>query len=344
MSKRCSSKNEKESLISDIEILPKPGASARFFSSLKVDNSVYLASLAFHGFHILKEELGVGNYGKVKRARQGGKDIAVKIINRDNMPVEMADKFLSREIQVLKEVQHKNIVKICRIFDYPRKVYIFMEYIERGNLFDYLKERTRLSEPESRYFYAQIISAVKYLHSLEIAHRDIKCENIMLTMNAEIKLIDFGFCKKTELTDSSSSTFCGSTAYAAPEVLQGIPYDPFMYDIWSLGCVLYVMVTGTMPFNEHNVMKMVEDQLNKVISYPVSLQLSESFVTLIDRMLEPDIFKRLTITEVQRSIWIQASKSSSPPNMSKAENQPPQDDNIVTSSSSDSLGMFFGIE
>ncbi|PRD20438.1 UNVERIFIED_CONTAM: Tssk1b, partial [Trichonephila clavipes] len=142
-------------------------------------------------------------------------------------------------------------------------------------------ERTYLSEPESRYFFRQIVSAINYLHNLEIAHRDVKCENIMLTMDAEIKLIDFGFCKRSGHSDRLSNTFCGSTAYAAPEVLQGVPYDPFMYDIWSLGCVLYVMVTGNMPFDESNVMKMVEDQLNKAISYPTSFQLSESFIVSI---------------------------------------------------------------
>ncbi|CAL1269623.1 unnamed protein product [Larinioides sclopetarius] len=194
------------------------------------------------------------------------------------MPADLAEKFLTREIEILRKVQHQNIVHVYRIFDYPRRVYIFMEFIERGNLYDFLKERLRLSESEARYFFRQVVSAVKYLHYLDIAHRDIKCENIMLTNKAEIKLIDFGFCKRIGRFDELSCTFCGSTAYAAPEVLQGIPYDPFLFDIWSLGCVLYVMVTGMMPFDDLNVTKMVENQLNKVISYPSYSQLSQSFL------------------------------------------------------------------
>ncbi|GFY44634.1 hypothetical protein TNIN_65271, partial [Trichonephila inaurata madagascariensis] len=139
--------------------------------------------------------------------------------------------------------------------------------------------------------------------------------------------------------DRLSNTFCGSTAYAAPEVLQGVPYDPFMYDIWSLGCVLYVMVTGNMPFDESNVMKMVEDQLNKAISYPTSFQLSESLITLIDRMLEPDILSRLTIIEVQKST-LDSGEAIVLAFRKCKKLEITQDPNIISSSSSDSLGTF----
>ncbi|XP_055931963.1 testis-specific serine/threonine-protein kinase 3-like [Argiope bruennichi] len=316
--------------------------SGRFLTSSQISNSVYMASLAFYGFHILREELGDGNYGKVKRATHRGKDLAVKIINRDAMPSELAEKFLSREIEILRKVQHKNIVHVYRIFDYPRKVYIFMEFVERGNLYDFLKEKIQLSESESRYIFRQIVSAIKYLHYSDIAHRDIKCENVMLTNNAEVKLIDFGFCRRVGNYDELSCTFCGSTAYAAPEVLQGIPYDPFKYDIWSLGCVLYVMATGTMPFNDMNVTKMVEDQLNKVISYPRYCQLTQCFLTLMDRMLEPDVLLRATILHVERSLWLQI-RDDVIPDMSKKESGP-SDDGAVTPISSDYLGMIFEAE
>ncbi|GIY61023.1 hypothetical protein CEXT_67311 [Caerostris extrusa] len=138
MSKECFIENEDNASFKTVEIVPILSRTAGNLSAnITLDVSVYRASLAFHGFHILNEELGDGNYGKVKLARQGGKDIAVKIINRDSMPNDLAEKFLGREIEILREVQHENIVHILRIFDYPRKVYIFMEFVDRGNLYDF---------------------------------------------------------------------------------------------------------------------------------------------------------------------------------------------------------------
>ncbi|CAL1269621.1 unnamed protein product, partial [Larinioides sclopetarius] len=203
--------------------------------------------------------------------------VAVKVITRDKLSNEFATKFLPREIEVLSKINHENIVKVYKIFNFPSKVYIFMELINE-DLLGYVRSHGRLKEKEARQFFEQMVNAMKYLHSLNIAHRDLKCENIMIDENQKIKIIDFGFCRSTGRFDELSCTFCGSTAYAAPEVLQGIPYDPFLFDIWSLGCVLYVMVTGMMPFDDLNVTKMVENQLNKVISYPSYSQLSQSFL------------------------------------------------------------------
>ncbi|GBN96943.1 Testis-specific serine/threonine-protein kinase 1, partial [Araneus ventricosus] len=217
-----------------------------------------------YGF-TLGRVLGQGSYCKVRSAIYEGEEVAVKVITRDKLSHEFSTKFLPREIEVLSKINHENIVKVHKIFNFPKKVYIFMELIE-DDLLGYVRSRGRLKESEARHFFEQMVSAMKYLHSLNIAHRDLKCENIMIDENHRIKIIDFGFCRST--VDSNkrrrlSETFCGSTAYAAPEVLQGLPYNPMMYDVWSMGCVLYIMTTGMMPFDDSHIRKMVQLQLKR---------------------------------------------------------------------------------
>lgn len=117
-----------------------------------------------------------------------------------------------------------------------------------------------------------MVSAVEYLHSKDIAHRDLKCENILLTSKDNIKIGDFGFarlCRDAQTgTRVLSNTFCGSAAYAAPEVLQGVSYNPKMYDVWSLGCVLYIMLCGSMPFDDTDIPTMLHIQKHHLIEFP----------------------------------------------------------------------------
>lgn len=269
-----------------------------------------LEDLSALGFHIGRE-LGEGSYCKVRSATYGEKDLAVKIITRDRLSVDFKTRFLPREIEILSKVDHRHIVKVYKIFSYPRRVYIFMELMERGDLLCLIRRRGRLTEYETcRYFY-QMVTAIQYLHSLNIAHRDLKCENIMINDYDEIKIIDFGFCRVTvnkEGRRELSRTFCGSTAYAAPEVLQGVPYNPMMYDVWSLGCVLFIMVTGTMPFDDTHIRKMVTCQLKRQIRYPSTFDVKKDVKTIIARMLEPDVTKRATMSQVDKCKWFEQNR------------------------------------
>lgn len=165
-----------------------------------------------------------------------------------------------------------------------------MQYAENGSILDLIHKERRLSEPRACQFFRQIIAGVDYIHSQGVCHRDIKCENILLDERFVVKLIDFGFAKcykdtpkssgqekletamsngSTEPSQKSSSlkkkekdsklseTYCGSYAYASPEILKGIPYDPFLSDLWAMGCVLYAMVFGRLPFDDRDPSKLI---------------------------------------------------------------------------------------
>ncbi|KAG8189818.1 hypothetical protein JTE90_026121 [Oedothorax gibbosus] len=266
-----------------------------------------------HGFKVGKV-LGEGSYCKVRKATYKTQEIAVKVINRAHLSTDFLTKFLPREIEVLSKVKHENIIKVYKIFNYKDRVYIFME-LAQNDLLNYVKERDRIPEKEARNLFRQIVSALKYLHSINVAHRDLKCENIMITENKEIKLIDLGFCRKTVNSSGRrilSQTYCGSHAYAAPEVLRGTPYNPMIYDVWSLGCVLYIMVTGRMPFDDSNVRKLVQYQLKKKFKFPRGVELSAEVKILIKSMLEPDVTKRISVDRVENSAWLKLEDSLDP--------------------------------
>ncbi|VDM48988.1 unnamed protein product [Toxocara canis] len=143
----------------------------------------------------------------------------------------------------------------------------------------------------------------QYLKSIKVAHRDLKCENILLDSCDNVKLCDFGFAR-TINNGELSSTFCGSRAYAAPEILRQIPYDGFMVDVWSAAIVLYIMVTGVMPYNYDKPRKMLNQQLKHKISFPKLIFLSNDVKGLIFHMLHPCPAERLTYQEIVQSKWL----------------------------------------
>lgn len=161
-----------------------------------------------------------------------------------------------------------------------------MQHAENGSILDLIHKEKRLSEPRACHLFRQIISAVAYCHSQEVAHRDLKCENILLDEKFTVKLIDFGFAKCFRSVPKSSGeekleailsqrglglkegndtrlseTYCGSYAYASPEILRGIPYDPFLSDVWAMGCVLFAMVFGRLPFDDRDPSKLIRVSL-----------------------------------------------------------------------------------
>ncbi|NXP77286.1 TSSK1 kinase, partial [Ramphastos sulfuratus] len=217
--------------------------------------------------YILSNTIGEGSYGKVKSAycNRFKRNVAIKIIDKKNISCDFMQRFLPRELEVLRHLSHPSIIRTYEIFEMTSgKVYIVMELAEKGDLLNYIMVTGAMKEDVACIKFQQLASAIKYCHDLEFVHRDLKCENILLNEDLNIKLSDFGFSKSLSRDENGkiilSQTFCGSTAYGAPEVLEGIPYDPRAADIWSLGVILYTMVYALMPFDDSNVKKMISLQ------------------------------------------------------------------------------------
>ncbi|XP_074030060.1 testis-specific serine/threonine-protein kinase 3-like [Leptinotarsa decemlineata] len=252
--------------------------------------------------------IGNGTYSKVCVAIDSkGKKKACKIINKKYAGDDFIEKFLPRELQIISNIKHQNIVTVHKIIQLKYEVYIFMDYCKHGDLLEYIKLKGPFTEEKAKVLFKQIVEAVHYLHDLDIAHRDIKCENVFLKGQNHVKLGDFGFaryCRNKFGAFLLSNTFCGSAAYAAPEILRGQFYDPKMYDIWALGCVLYVVMTASMPFDDSNIKRMVKEQISKQIYHLTTLwECSNNLKQLEVALLEPDILNRITIEQVLKHPW-----------------------------------------
>ena len=184
---------------------------------------------------------------------------------------------------------------------------MFMRYAENGDLYEYIAKHGPLSETHARLWFRQVALAVKYLHSQQLGHRDIKCENILITKKMNAKLSDFGFCRSCISKDGKeklSDTYCGSLQYASPEVLQGKPYKIQPADIWSLGVVLFVMVNGSHPFTGKKVREILQQQQERTFQWDSRLNITVQLKKLVDSMFEPDVRKRATIDSVLNSSWM----------------------------------------
>ncbi|XP_033735334.1 testis-specific serine/threonine-protein kinase 1-like [Pecten maximus] len=244
--------------------------------------------------------LGEGSYAKVKSAYSSKMNarVAVKIINRKKAPKDFREKFLPRELDIIKMVDHPNVVKLYEIIEFNGKVFMVMEYAGHGDLLEYIKLRGALQEDRAQSMFKQIVYAIGYLHERKIVHRDMKCENLLLDCMNNIKLSDFGFARYYEPSDVSK-TFCGSAAYAAPEVLQGIPYHLPSHDVWSMGVILYIMVCASMPYDDSNIKKMVSQQLEKKIGFSRHKKLSVDVKDLIIRLMEVNVKKRPNVVTIK---------------------------------------------
>ena len=178
---------------------------------------------------------------------------------------------IHREIEILKNLSHHNIIKLYEYFHTPQRFYLILEYCSKGELFNYIVEHKRLDKQQIVHFYYQIVQVIEYIHTKGIVHRDLKPENILLMENNTIKIVDFGLSNyyndnvkgNNSNTNNLLSTICGSPCYAAPEMLLGEKYNGLKIDIWSSGIVLYAMIAGYLPFKNDVVVEVkVENNTN----------------------------------------------------------------------------------
>jgi len=253
-------------------------------------------------FFLLGETIGRGSFGKVKKAEHviTGHVVAVKIINREKVKkLDMVGK-IKREIQILKLFRHPHIIKLYQVVSSPTDIFLIMEYVSGGELFDYILKKGKLSEKEGRRFFQQIISGVEYCHKHMVVHRDLKPENLLLDDKFNVKIADFGL--SNIMTDGDFlKTSCGSPNYASPEVISGNLYAGPEVDVWSCGVILYVLLCGKLPFDDDFVPSLFRKIKRGVYAVPDFL--SKDVVGLIAGMLTVDPLRRITIADIRVHPW-----------------------------------------
>lgn len=289
-------------------------AITRFFSHVVSKQSFNLRFLRQHGYELLDDSpLGEGSYAKVRKAysKRMKLHVAVKIIDRKKAPEDFLDKFLPRELSIIQNLDHPHIIRVYEVLDIGDKVFVVMDLAPGGDLLDYIKKKGCMKENLSRKIFLQMLQAVKHCHKHGVLHRDLKCENILLDDGINVKLTDFGFSRPFERSEFCK-TFCGSAAYAAYEILKGIPYDGEKADVWSMGVVLYTMVTGRMPFDDSD-MKMLLAQIKRGPSFHrPKQQVTEDCRDLICGMLTLDFRLRSSIEDIERHIWLSGTSRLGP--------------------------------
>ena len=288
-----------------------------------------LISIKQIGDYILGEEIGSGAFGKVLLGRHilTEEKVAIKVLDKSILNQTPEDyELVMKEISILKLVKHKYIVQLYEILQTAQHIFIIMEYCEGKEILDYILQKTKLTELESLKYFQQLINCLFYLHSQNIAHRDVKIDNMLLDSNKDLKLIDFGLSTKYTDDDLLDQP-CGTVVYAAPEVLEGKEYHGMLADVWSSGIVLYGMLAGYLPFSDK------DDEVNKkqVIKGQIKMPefLSDSVKDLLKHMLDVNPMTRYTLQEIKDHPWFNTIECVLIPGIIIDYNIIPIDDKII---------------
>uniref|UniRef100_A0A8C3PWK8 non-specific serine/threonine protein kinase n=1 Tax=Chrysolophus pictus TaxID=9089 RepID=A0A8C3PWK8_CHRPC len=237
------------------------------------------------GNYRLLKTIGKGNFAKVKLARHvlTGREVSL---------------FLKKK---KKKKKKKKSLKLFEVIETEKTLYLVMEYASGGEVFDYLVAHGRMKEKEARAKFRQIVSAVQYCHQKCIVHRDLKAENLLLDSDMNIKIADFGFSNEFTV-GNKLDTFCGSPPYAAPELFQGKKYDGPEVDVWSLGVILYTLVSGSLPFDGQNLKELRERVLRG--KYRIPFYMSTDCENLLKKLLVLNPIKRGSLEQIMKDRWM----------------------------------------
>lgn len=250
--------------------------------------------------------LGQGTFAKVYYGKNlvTGESVAIKVLNKDQVKKDGLMEQIKREISVMRLVRHPNIVELKEVMATKGKVFFVMEYVKGGELFAKVA-KGKLKEDVARKYFQQLVSAVDFCHSRGVYHRDLKPENLLLDGNGDLKVSDFGLSALPEQlrNDGLLHTRCGTPAYVAPEVLRKKGYDGAKADIWSCGVILFVLLAGSLPFQDENVMKMYRKVFKAEYEFPPWF--SGESKRLISKLLVVDPQKRISIADILNNPWFQ---------------------------------------
>jgi len=267
-------------------------------------------------FYDIKDKLGTGSFAVVKRAirKNDGKPFAIKVIKKSKLNAEELA-VVHDEVDIMHRTKHKYIVELFEMFETPKKIYMVMELLTGGELFDRIVAKGNYSEYEASELIKHVSSAVAYLHSIGIVHRDLKPENLIyLNPNSDspIKITDFGLAKFRDTKGGNTmTTACGTPGYVAPEVLKNEPYGAAV-DMWSLGVILYILLCGFPPFYHESTAALYKQIKRGQYEFPDPFwtDISEEAKDLVRKLLCVDPSTRFSAKQVLEHSWVAGNTAS----------------------------------
>ncbi|KAG6412553.1 hypothetical protein SASPL_125233 [Salvia splendens] len=257
------------------------------------------------GKYELGRTIGEGTFAKVKFAKntETGQPVAIKILDKDKVLKHKMAEQIRREIATMKLIKHPHVVQLYEVMASKTKIFIVLEFVTGGELFDKIVNHGRMREDEARKYFQQLIHVVDYCHSRGVFHRDLKPENLLLDAAGNLKVSDFGLSALSQQVrdDGLLHTACGTPNYVAPEVLNDRGYDGANADLWSCGVILFVLLAGYLPFDDSNIINLYKKISSAEFTCPPWL--SFGAMKLITRILEPNPLKRITIPEILKDEW-----------------------------------------
>uniref|UniRef100_A0AC34REG7 Protein kinase domain-containing protein n=1 Tax=Panagrolaimus sp. JU765 TaxID=591449 RepID=A0AC34REG7_9BILA len=284
------------------------GSNHKNINSLTSSSTTH--QVQYCGPYKLEKTLGKGQTGLVKTGTHciTGRKVAVKIVNKEKLNESVLQK-VEREIAIMKLIEHPHVLHLYDVYENKKYLYLLLEHVSGGELFDYLVRKGRLMAKEARKFFRQIISALDFCHAHNICHRDLKPENLLLDERNCIKVADFGMAS-LQVEGSMLETSCGSPHYACPEVIRGEKYDGRKADVWSCGVILYALLVGALPFDDDNLRNLLEKVKKGVFHIPHFVP--ADCQNLLRSMIEVDPQKRISLQDVFRHPWVAGGTRGEP--------------------------------
>lgn len=272
------------------------------FTSLKVTNSnkKHNNTILSQNYLIFKNEIGFGSYSKVYKAIDNltNELVAIKKITKSRISNNLIQRFI-REIEILKTIQHPNVIQYKNSFVTDKYIYIITEYCDGGSLKELIEKK--LEEGDVQALVYQLVKGLHYLDSINILHRDIKPDNLLLTKNNILKIIDFGFSYQNKIGDELYGTICGTPIYMSPELLSGKPYSK-KSDIWSLGIISYELFHSKNPYGKpRNIQELMYNIKNCKILFKANI--SNEFLDFLNKTIVINVNERLDFNEVLKHPW-----------------------------------------